>query len=188
MKKYVFCAAAVVSLLSSSAFAGFSGTYPATITTNGANSKTETKGYAGLNWTLGGGLTPALVLGVTNTKVKSGGDTTGANLAFHLNLLGGIKPGMLKLSYLNGKNDIQGELGVGYNFIKSAPAVGLGVHAPFIAAGVDGYFDGGLAPYLTLHTLDRYKKPELKRTATCPNNPGDTLNPDGVTCTTFFLP
>lgn len=166
MKKGIYCAAVIVSLFSTAASAG--GMSP-TVTTTGANSKTETKGYVGLNWTLGGGLTPAVVLGATNTKVKSNGDTTGANLAFHLNLLGGVKPGMLKLSYLNGKNDLQGELGVGYNFIKTAPLLGLGVHAPFIAAGVDGYLNGGLDPYVTLHTLERFKKPDGQQTTrSCP--------------------
>jgi hypothetical protein len=84
-------------------------------------------------------MTPALVLGVTNVRVKSNGDTAGAKLAFHLNLAGGLAPGLLKLSYLNGREDVQGEIGAGYNFIKSAPTLGLGINVPYLSAGVDSY-------------------------------------------------
>lgn len=143
---------------------------PATVTGGGASSKTETKGYAGLNWTLGGGYTPALVLGLSNTKTKSDGDTTGANLALHINLAGGIKPGMFKLSYLNGNNHVQGELGAGFNFITSSPLLFLGAHGPFVAVGVDAYLNPGFVPYATVHTLDRYQRPRGGNpTLSCPN-------------------
>jgi len=170
MKNSVFFAAVIAALFSATAFAGVVIPPPSpTFTTSGADSKTETRGYAGLNWTLGGGYTPALVLGVTNTKVKSNGDTTGGRLAFHLNLLGGITPGMLKLSYLNGKEDLQGEVGAGYNFIKSAPLLGLGVNAPYVAVGVDGYLNPGLVPYGTLHSQGKFSKPQPQSSVgSCP--------------------
>ena len=94
------------------------------------------------------GWTPALVLGVFHTKVKSNGDTHGANLAFHVNLAGGINPGKLKLSSLNGQEHIQCEIGAGYDFMRSAPLLGLGLNGPFVAAGVDGYLSHGLVPWL----------------------------------------
>jgi hypothetical protein len=124
-----------------------------------STSKTETRAYAGLNWTMGGGATPALVLGVFRTKVDSDDDTRGGNLAFHINLAGGVKPGKLKLGYLNGKEDIQGELGIGFDFMKNAPLLGLGINAPYINAGVDAYMNPGFVPYGTLHTQGEFDKP-----------------------------
>jgi len=176
MRNPVVAAVAILCLPAAPAFAVDSGTYPATFSDT---SRKETKAYVGLNWTLGAGATPALVLGVTNTRVKSNGDTTGARLAFSLNLLRGIAPGALKLSYLNGRENLQGELGAGYNFVKSAPLLGLGVNAPFVSAGIDGYLNPGIVPYVTLQSLGKFGKP--KKVASC--LPGDTLIPP-ATCDT----
>lgn len=179
MKKSVVSALLLAMFASAAVHAGSS--IPAAVTTGG-NSKTDTKAYAGLNWTLGGGPVPSVVLGVFNTKVKANGDTTGANLAFHLNVAGGIKPGKLKLSYLNGQEDLQGEIGVGYDFVKAEPLVGLGLNAPHVAIGVDGYLNPGFVPYLTIHSQGEFDKPgkttkyycgntEVDQTESC-NNPG----------------
>lgn len=134
-----------------------------------SNKHTQTRAYVGLNWELGGSTTPALVLGAFQTRVKSNGDTTGANLTFSLNLVGGVKPGNLKLTALDGKEDLQGELGVGYNFLKSNPMLVLGVNAPYIAVGINGYLNPGIVPYATIHTQGKFDKPAY----TC--NAGDTL-------------
>lgn len=151
MKKSALAVALLSTLTASAVFAG-----GAIVV---STSKTETRAYAGLNWTLGGGATPALVLGAFRTKVDSDGDTQGGNLAFHINLAGGVKPGKLKLGYLNGKEDIQGELAIGYDFMKNAPLLGLGINAPYVNAGVDAYMNPGFVPYGTLHTQGEFDKP-----------------------------
>ena len=169
--KAAFLASALAGLtLSTAVIAGGAPVPLPSATITGHDSKTQTRAYVGLNWTWGGGFTPALVLGATNTRVQSDGDTTGAKLAFHINLLGGVAPGMLKLSYLHGKEDFQGEIGVGYNFIKSAPLLGVGVNAPYVSAGVDGYLNPGFVPYATLHSQGQYDKPRGKTTSyRCPS-------------------
>lgn len=139
------------------AFAGTTGY--SLIAGTGSAEKTDTRAYAGLNWTLGGGATPALVLGVFDVKVKANGDTTGGNLAFHINLTGGVKPGKVKLAYINGKEDVQGEIGLGYDFLKNAPLLGLGINAPYVSAGVDAYGGPGFVLYGTLHSQDKFNKP-----------------------------
>jgi hypothetical protein len=145
--KAAFLASALAGLtLSTVVFAGGFPLPPPSATTTGHDSKTQTRAYVGLNWTWGGGFTPALVLGATNTRVQSDGDTTGAKLAF------------------------QGEIGVGYNFIKSAPLLGVGVNAPYVSAGVDGYLNPGFVPYATLHSQGQYDKPRGKTTTfSCPS-------------------
>lgn len=178
MKKTILALTVLSALVSSAVWAG-GGSIPATASTTGANSETDTRAYVGLNWSLGGGTTPALVLGVFNTKVKSDGDTTGGNLALHLNLAGGIKPAKIKLSYLNGEEDLQGELGAGYDFIKAAPLAFLGLNAPHLSVGVDGYLNPGFVPYATLHSQGEFDKPRGS-TTTYSCDAGYTLN--GTSC------
>jgi hypothetical protein len=182
MKKSTISLALGLALASSAALAGTYSWVTSTINT-GSASKNNTNAYAGLNWSVGGSWTPAVVLGVFRTHVKSDGDTQGANLAFHLNLAGGIKPGKLKLSYLNGKENIQGELGVGFDFVRSAPFVGLGLNGPFVAAGVDGYLNGALVPYFNLQSQGKFSKPTFRTSTTtnCVNfgeGNGDFINSD----------
>ena len=71
------------------------------------------------------------------------------------------------MSYLNGKENIQGEIGAGYDFMRSAPLLGLGLNGPFVAAGVDGYLSHGLVPYLTLQSQGKFSKPSYQTTTTC---------------------
>jgi len=156
MKKAALVALCTLAIASSTAFAG--GPSYSWTGTNTSGTKTNTNAYAGLNWSLGGGWTPSLVLGVVETRVKSNGNTEGANLTFSLNVFGGFKPGKLKLSYLNGKDNLQGELGFGYDFALGAPLIGLGANAPFIGAGVDGYLNGNIVPFVVLHSQDKFKK------------------------------
>ncbi|MGB9130833.1 MAG: hypothetical protein WCB97_14415 [Thiobacillus sp.] len=180
MKKSTIALVLVSALTASSAFAGTTGY--SLIPGTGSTSETETRAYAGLNWTLGGGATPALVLGAFRTKVDSDGDTSGGNLAFHLNLAGGVKPGKLKLGYLNGKENIQGEVGIGYDFLKKAPLLGVGLNAPHISAGVDAYANPGFVPYVTLHSKGEFDKPSGTTSQCVPNN--STATYSDPNCTT----
>ena len=188
MKKLTLTLLLATALPGSVAFAGtgipssFS-LVPATATATGSASKTETRAFVGLNWRLGGGATPTLVLGAFRAKVKSDGDTAGGNLAFHLNLAGGVKPGKLKLGYIKGKENLQGEAAIGYDFLKNAPLLGLGLNAPYISAGVDAYMNAGFVPYATVHSHGKFDKPNQTLTpAQCVADPaGSFLDP---TCTT----
>lgn len=167
MNKSAVALAIALSVASSAALAGKVASYSLiTTTTAGNTTKSNTNAYAGLNWSLGGSWTPALVLGLFHTRVKNNGNTEGANLSFRINLAGGIKPGPLKLSYLNGKENFQGEVGVGYDFMRWAPLISLGANGPFIGGGVDGYLNHGIVPYVNLHSQDRFKKPTASSTTT----------------------
>jgi len=151
----------------STALAGVATTYNLVGTTGGATSQTETRAYAGLKWSIDGGATPSLVLGAMHARVSSGGNTEGANLALSINLAGGVKPASIKLGYLNGKEDIQGELSVGYNFLKATPLVGLGVNAPYANIGADWLYGNGFDPFAIIHTHGKFGKPAPASTQTC---------------------
>lgn len=182
MKKSTLAIFLLSALTGSAALAGVNGyiLVPAT----GSASKTETQAYVGLNWNLEGGATPALVLGAFRAKVESDGDTTGGNLAFHINLAGGIKPGKLKLGYLNGQENLQGEVAIGYDFLKNAPLLGLGLNAPHISAGVDAYMNPGFVPYGTVHTQGKFDKPNQTPAQCVADSSGTYSDAD---CTTLFI-
>ncbi len=135
MKKSIITLTILSATLASSVLmAGTAAPTPATAVITGASSKTSTNAYAGLSWSLGGSLTPSFVLGLSNTKVKSDGDTTGANLALHFNLADGIRPGKLKLGYLTGgRENLQGEVGGGYGLQQGGTSrlTGLGCSSYF---------------------------------------------------------
>lgn len=173
--KYAVAALSVGALLAgSSAWAGKGPppTYYSLITSGSANAtKSDTRLFAGLNWRLGGGTTPAVVLGAASTKTKSNGDTHGALLQFHAELAGGIKPGKLKLSYLDGKEKLQGMLGLGYDFMKKAPLLGLDVNLPYAMLGADAYMNQGFVPNVTVHSMGKFKKPTSNLTTTCVADP-----------------
>ena len=90
----------------------------------------------------------------------------------HVNLAGGVKPGKLKLSYLNGKRSVQGELGIGFNFLNTEPLIFLGVNGPYVAAGIDGYLNPGFVPYAQVHTQGKFDKPS-QRSSCVPLDDGD---------------
>jgi len=151
MNKILSSFALIILLaLSSTSYAGKGTPY----SIQGDGSKTEF--YAGLKWSLGAGSTPAVVLGIMKTEVESNDDTDGGHLSldFNLGATGGL--GKLKLAYLKGKDDLQGELGVGYDFAKGAPLLGLGFNAPHINAGVDIAAGSSYTPFATLHTLGKF--------------------------------
>lgn len=185
MKKSLLILALLPALTAAPALAGALPPAFSLIPATGSTSETETRAYAGLNWHLGGGTTPALVLGAFRTKVKSNGDTSGGNLAFHVNFAGGIKPGKLKLGYLNGKEDFQGEVGVGYDFLKNAPLLGVGVNAPHVSAGVDIYSNPGFVPYFTLHSKGEFDEPNQSGTQCVPDVAGIYSD---ATCKTLLGP
>jgi len=158
------------------AFAG--SVYPAIATTTGvAGSATDTvnRGYAGLKWTLGESLTPAVVVGYRHARVESNGDTRGGDVSFSFNLLGGFQPGKLRAKYFNGQENLQGEVGGGFDFTKGIFA-GVSAQGPFVNLGADYLFNAvaPFEPYLMLNTLKKYDKPQggtAGTTLSC--NPGD---------------
>jgi opacity protein-like surface antigen len=124
------------------------------------DAKSNTGGYLGLNWTLGGSLVPAVVLGVFKTQVQVDGDTEGAHLSMSVSVANGIKPQTLKLGYLKGKDDAQGEIGAGYNFVKGEPLLSVGANVPHLNIGADLYRNLDVTPYLNLITKDRFDRPD----------------------------
>ncbi len=135
-----------------------------TTATTGSNEETDNQAYAGLVWTWGE-LTPSAVIGFSHGQVESDGDMEGANASLSINFLNGIQLEKIKLTYLNGKEDFQGEAGLGYDFLTKSFLMPVGVNAPHVAAGIDVY-RSNIAPYFMLHTRDKFDKPSENTTTT----------------------
>lgn len=173
----------IAMLPASVALAGFS--VPPTVTTIGTigpSKDTINRGYAGLKWTLGQGLTPAVVVGLRRATVKSNGDTQGGDISFSFNLAGGPKPDKLRVKYFDGQEKVQGEVGGGYDFSKGVFA-GLSVQGPYSNVGVDYLFtqDTRWEPYFMLNTMKKYDKPANGTTTTTLSCP-PSFELSGSTC------
>ena len=169
--KKLFLIASLVGLTASPIVNAGSKTVPPVITTTGSGSNDVNRGYVGLKWTLGEGTTPAVIIGYRHARVESNGDTDGGDVSFSFNLVNGFKAGKLRTKYFNGKEDLQGEVGVGYDFAHGL-FVGAGAKAPYSNLGVDYLFsaDSSWQPYFVLDTLKKYDKPNRNTTLTCPDS------------------
>ena len=157
-----------------------------TYSLNGNSGNTQaTNGYIGLSWDLDSHTTvPKLVLGVFSTSVQSNGNTEGADLSIRLNMQDHFAPTEVKASYLNGTNNLQGELGLGYDFRKNAPLLGLGVNAPYANVGVDATSLKDYNPFLIIHSQDQFQKP----TTSCTRIPGASGQYSDPNCVIPFNP
>lgn len=167
-------AAIALSLLSAQSVAGFA-PYPAT--PSGSTAKNDTQFYAGLNWNLGGSKIPEAVVGVRLARINSAGYVYGSDFSGSMNL---SKFGMskIKAKYVDGTNNGQGEIGLGYSFGPGKFLGTLGYSLPYLNAGTDYVLGNGFEPYAGINTIDRYSKPAL--TYSCTGAQPATLV--GTTC------
>ena len=150
---------ATMVLLSSNAMAGFIGFAPTLVTSPSSTSQSVNRGYAGLKWTLGQGITPSAVIGFRHANVEAGGHVDGGDISMSFDFSGGFQLGKLRAKYLNGQQNVQGELGGGYDFGKNGLFAGASVQGPFVNAGADLSFNSGFEPYVMINTLRKYHKP-----------------------------
>jgi len=153
MKKILLLCAVFAAFAGSTAMAGFT---PYAL--NGS-SQTVNRGYVGLKWSTSGTLTPALVLGVVSANVTSDANTTGADLSVSLDMTNGLALAKCKISYMGGNNTAQGEVGLGYDFQKKAPLLGLGVNTPYLNVGADIYRND-YELFAQIDTLDQFASPQ----------------------------
>ena len=172
MKLRNFTLAFILMLVSNITFAGGGGLTLPSIN----KSSNDDRAYAGLKWSLSGGIKPEAVLGFRHANISSNGDTDGGDISISAKFIDGLQPGQLRAKYFNGKEDVQGELGGGYDFTQGIFG-GVGIHLPYSNVGLDLFpnaqtkFD----PYIQLDTIKGNNKPN----PTCPF----TYILSGGTCT-----
>ena len=151
----VFC-----SILSSSAFAGGCGNCYSLIPGTSGAALTDNRAYAGLKWTLNEGIKPQAVVGFRHARTESNGNTDGGDISISAKFIDGFQLGKLRAKYFDGKENVQGEVGAGYDFTKGLFA-GVGVHAPYSLIGLDLHpfiNENKLEPYIQIDSIKKYKK------------------------------
>ena len=152
MKKHHLFAL-VLLICSAQLLAGGGGYYETSV------SSTNNKVYAGLKWTLNEGIKPQAVIGFRHTNIGSDGHTDGGDISLSAKFIDGFQLDKTRLKYINGNNDVQGELGGGYDFTKGL-FLGGSANGPYINLGVDYLIqakDKSIDPYIMLNTLSRTK-------------------------------
>ena len=145
---------------------------------DGDSRHTENRVYAGVNWTLGGkqGLVPQLVLGARSLRVKSSDSVSGGDLNLRLNVFNGFSIDSLRLSYVGGNRDVQGNIGGGYSFVDSKLLGTAAVQANYSRIGADYVFGSSvIRPYAEINSLQKPKNVGGGGALGCPS--GYTLGP-----------
>ena len=129
---------------------------PPSITT----STNDNRAYAGLKWSLSGGIKPEAVLGFRHANINSSGDTDGGDISISAKFMDGFQPGQIRAKYFNGKEDVQGEVGGGYDFTQGIFG-SLGVHAPYSNLGLDllPNAETKFNPYVQVDSIKGNNKP-----------------------------
>jgi hypothetical protein len=133
-----------------------------------SNSSTDDSVYAALKWTFGESIKPEALLGLRHAKTYSNGDTDGGDLSISAKFFDGFQFGKLRGKYFNGNENVQAEIGGGYDFNKGLFA-GIGVHAPYSDLGADllPLSKDSLESYIQIDTIGRYRKPSYRITSSC---------------------
>lgn len=153
-------AAAALAALSPLSFAiPLCPTYCAAPLASGGN-HTENRAYAGLVWTLGGqtGLVPSVVVGARSLAVRDNDSVSGGDVSVRLNVFGGFGVDSLRLVYVGGSRDVQGNIGGGYSFVGAGVLATAAIEGPYVRVGADYAINSGrITPYAEINSL---KKPE----------------------------
>lgn len=147
--------------ISNLALAGGPPSIPATFLDD---ERTDNKFFVGLNWELGASMVPQGVIGYRHAKVDSSGNVDGASLSFSF-LFSKFQPASLKALYFDGKENLQGELGFGYDFRKQGMMGVLGLQSQYLNLGTDYLPGSGFRPYAGINSIGGYNKPD--KTPSC---------------------
>ena len=148
MRKTVFLLCALVGAPSC-----FAGAIVPTVT-----SKTQTRVYAGLVWTLSNrdSLKPDVAVGAQSLIVKSNNQVSGADFSVRFKIDDGLRLDSSRLSYVGGERNMQGQVGFGYSHINNGWLGTAAASGPYSRIGVDYLFGkGDFAPSLELNTMPR---------------------------------
>lgn len=181
---------AILLMASGSAFAGKG----VPVIAVGGGSYTQTKAYAGLAWTLGAkknAAIPDLVVGVRSIKVKSNDSVSnGADLSARIGFASGLSFDSLRLSYVGGKREILGNVGVGYSFSNQSFFSTVAAQGAYSRIGLDYDFRSSkILPSLELISIDKPKKAKAGGLGCAIDNPDYYVPPGaGIGDSCFFSP
>ena len=146
--------------------------------TRTATESSEDEAFIGLEWTFGGSVLPEVEVGYRSVDVESNGDVSGAEASLSYNFeRGGL--GKFKIEAVEGEDNVQGQLGIGYNLANPGFMLTGGAQGNFIFGGIDYTFGSGLDIIGGFNTIGDYDVPAADVTLSCP----DGYMLVGTTCT-----
>lgn len=165
---------AALTLAAGPAFAGKGGPPPTpTFTTVvvGQDKSSEDEFFAGINWQFGASPQAEIVLGYRDVNVHSDGDVDGMGLDFTFPIKNGITFGEMRFKAIDGQDDWQGELGLGWSFLHKGFLLTGGAQGNFLTLGTDYVFGSGWEPYIGANSIGDYDAPSYltETTASCPS-------------------
>lgn len=142
---------------------------PACIYTIQSESISDNRIYAALKWTFGESIKPEALLGFRHARTESNGDTDGGDLSISAKFNDGFQISKLRAKYFNGQENVQGEVGGGYDFNKGL-FTGISVHAPYSNLGVDflPLAKEKIETYIQIDTIKGNDKPAYIETVITP--------------------
>lgn len=172
MKKMNFVLAACLVAVAGGAVAGRP---TATVIASGASEK-QTNAYAGLAWTLGAKkspMVPEVVVGVRSLTVNSSNRVNkGVDLSARFAFNNGLTLDSTRLSYVGGKRDMLGAVGIGYSYANKSFLTTLAAQGSYARLGLDYELaNGNFLPYFDLLTVKQPKKVNPGLVCSNPNYP-----------------
>lgn len=142
---------------------------PACTWTIQAESVSDDRVYAALKWTFGESIKPEALLGFRHANIHSNGDTSGGDYSISAKFIDGFQLSKFRAKYFDGKENVQGEVGAGFDFNKGL-FTGLSVHAPYSNLGIDllPFAKDKVEPYFQIDTIKSDNKPAYKETIANP--------------------
>jgi hypothetical protein len=136
---------------------------PACIYTIQSESISDDRLYAALKWTFGESIKPEALLGFRHSNINSTGDTDGGDLSISAKFIDGFQLSKFRAKYFDGKENVQGELGAGFDFNKGL-FTGISVHAPYSNLGIDllPFAKDKVETYFQIDTIKANNKPSYK--------------------------
>ena len=154
--------------------AGIQPVDPIETRTGGEVSKDEA--FIGLEWTIGKSILPEVQVGHRDVDVESDGDVSGGQVSLTFDIAQ-MSFSKLRVEGIQGDEDLQGQLGVGYNFMQPGFLLTGGGQGNYVFTGVDYTLGAGFDFRGGVNTISDYEVPSETVTVSCPE--GTTLDGDG---------
>jgi len=127
----------------------------------GVTHSVENRVYAGFEWPFGAGqsFAPKMVFGLRSLTIKDSNAVSGGDLSLRFDVLHQWKLDSIRLAYVGGDRDVQGNIGGGYSFTDAQPLVTAVIQSSYARIGTD-YVYGvrALRPYIELNSMEKPKQ------------------------------
>ena len=131
---------------------------PQPIETRTGKEVSKDEAFIGLEWTIGKSVLPEVQVGYRDVDVETDGDVSGGQVSLTFDIAQ-MSFSKLRVEGIQGDEDLQGQLGVGYNFAQSDFLLTGGGQGNYVFAGVDYTLGAGFDLRGGVNTISDYEVP-----------------------------